>query len=74
MRSFVKAREGMASSDTVNAKVMQGFVDSITKQIAGAKNFGAQEAGWLSEALKDSPYGQAHTQTIIAAIDAAVNQ
>ena len=54
--------------------VMQGMVTSIIKQLNAVRSFGAQEAAWLSLALKDSPYGEAGTKKIASAIDAAISK
>ena len=72
VKSFTKTRDGLPGG--VNDVVMQGMVTSIIKQVNAIRSFGAQEATWLSLALNDSPYGEAGTQKIVAAIDAAINK
>ena len=73
VKSFSKTRYGLPGGDDANS-VVHGFVTSIIKQLNDAKSYGAQEAAWLSDAMKDSPYGDAGTKKIIAAIDAAVGK
>ena len=68
VKSFTSNRAG------VNEKVTNGLVSSIIKQIHGLKTFGPQDATLLSDALKDSPYGEAGTATINASIDAALSK
>ena len=72
VKSFTKTRDGLPGG--VNDVVMQGMVTSIIKQLNAVKSFGAQEAAWLSLALKDSPYGEEGTQKIASAIDAAISK
>ena len=72
VKSFTKTRDGLPGG--VNDVVLQGMVNSIIKQLNAVRSFGAQEATWLSLALNDSPYGEAGTQKIVAAIDAAINK
>ena len=72
VKSFAKTRDGLPGG--VNDVVMQGMVTSIIKQLNAVRSFGAQEAAWLSLALKDSPYGEAGTKKIASAIDAAISK
>ena len=68
VKSFTSNRAG------VSEKVINGLVSSIIKQIHGLKTIGPQDATLLSDALKDSPYGEAGTATINASIDAALSK
>ena len=68
VKSFTSNRAG------VNEKVINGLVSSIIKQIHGLKTFGPQDATLLSDALKDSPYGESGTATVNASIDAALSK
>ena len=72
VKSFAKTRDGLPGG--VNDLVLQGMVTSIIKQVNAVRSFGAQEAAWLSLALKDSPYGEAGTKQIASAIDAAISK
>ena len=68
VKSFTKNREG------VSEKVINGLASSIIKQIHGLKTIGPQDATLLSDALKDSPYGESGTATVNASIDAALSK
>ena len=68
VKNFSHNREG------VNPVVLHGLVSNITKQIRGLKTIGPQDATLLSDALKDSPYGESGTATVNASIDAALSK
>ena len=68
VRSFTKTRDELPGGG-VNDDVLHGCVTSIFKQLNDVKSFGAQEAAWLSHAMKESPYGDAGTKRITSAID-----
>ena len=63
-----------SNRENVSQVVVDGLVSSIIKQINGLKTIGPQDATLLSDALKDSPYGESGTATVNASIDAALSK
>ncbi len=63
VRSFVRAREGLATTDM---SLVTNFVDGLIKMVSGAQHFGAAEACFVSDALEDSQYGAEGTKRIDA--------
>lgn len=68
VKSLFRARAGLHVEDS-DAPLRLNFMNAIIKQISSASTFGTQEAGVVTDALKDSPYGE-HTAKIVAAIEA----
>ncbi len=55
VRAFVRAREGLCTDS--DAALVANFLDGLVKMLNGTQYFGAAEAAFVSDALKDSPYG-----------------
>jgi hypothetical protein len=68
VKAFTRARQGLDAAG-VNPALMSSFVDGVVKQINAMVSFSTADAGHVTDALVDSPYGD-HTHFVVAAIEA----
>jgi hypothetical protein len=68
VRAFFKAREHLSVGDGDDG-LRKCFTDAIIKQLNMVSVFSTQDAGHVTECLKDSPY-DCHTHRVISAIEA----
>jgi hypothetical protein len=68
VKSFVRARTGL-DADGVSDTLMSSFVATIVKMINATASFSTLDAGHVTDAIADRPYG-ASTGQVVAAIEA----
>ena len=69
MKQFFQAREGLPTAASADASLRTSFVNALLVQINTMPDVGPAEAASLTDALKDSPYGEEGVAELVAAID-----
>jgi hypothetical protein len=71
IRNFVTARVELNGSCDPN--LVKSFADGVIQMINTSQHFGVTDGSLVTEALKNSPFGDEHTSRITAAVDARMS-